>query len=46
MATLVAGYNADDTSVAVAKALTGVATDKDTSITYPELSTGTTTTTE
>ncbi|MEK6859324.1 MAG: hypothetical protein AABX54_00775 [Nanoarchaeota archaeon] len=46
VATLVAGYNADDTSVAVAKALTGVATDKDTSITYPELSTGTTTTTE
>lgn len=37
VATLVAGYNADDTSLAVAQALTGVATDKDTTITYPQV---------
>jgi hypothetical protein len=41
VAMLVAGYNADDTTNAVAKALTGVASDKGTSTTYPEVTTGT-----
>ncbi|VVB78480.1 Uncharacterised protein [uncultured archaeon] len=41
VAMLVAGYNADDTTNAVSKALTGVATDKATSMTYPEVTTGT-----
>ncbi len=37
IAMLVAGYNAADTENAVAKALTGVATDVDTETTYPEV---------
>ncbi|MDP2926074.1 MAG: hypothetical protein Q8N99_06890 [Nanoarchaeota archaeon] len=43
IAMLVAGYNAADTENAVQKVLTGVATDKDTETTYPEVTSGTTT---
>ncbi len=39
VAMLVAGFNAEDTQNAVTKALSGVATDKDTSTTYPEVAT-------